>query len=52
MNVSVSLVADLNNVLMPASMIAFGVGLVRFVGADSRRRCLGSRAGAFVPQPE
>jgi Domain of unknown function (DUF4386) len=33
---AVSIVADLNNVLMPAWMIAFGVGLVRFGGeADS-----------------
>jgi uncharacterized protein DUF4386 len=32
---AVRLVADFNNVLIPAWMIAFGVGLLRFGGADS-----------------
>ena len=32
---AVNLVADFNNVLIPAWMIAFAVGLVRFGGAES-----------------
>jgi len=32
---AVNVVADFNNVLIPAWMIAFGVGLVRFGAADS-----------------
>jgi hypothetical protein len=31
----VNIVADLNNVLIPAWMIAFGVGLIRFGEATS-----------------